>query len=78
MRVTIMPSDRHMEDMIDAALADTFPASDPPFFVASAPDIKARAAAPTHGRTRSAADDSPAKNSVEGRKDRRRSEAKRR
>jgi hypothetical protein len=59
-----------MEDMIDAALADTFPASDPPFFVASAPDIKARA--------RPAADDSPAKNSVEGRKDRRRSEAKRR
>jgi hypothetical protein len=68
MRVTIMPSDRHMEDMIDAALADTFPASDPPFFVASAPDIKAR----------SPANDSRAKNSVEGRKDRRRSEAKRR
>jgi hypothetical protein len=56
--------------MIDAALADTFPASDPPFFVASAPDIKARA--------RPAADDSPAKNPVEGRKDRRRSAAKRR
>lgn len=26
--------DRHLDDRIDAALADTFPASDPPFFMA--------------------------------------------
>lgn len=50
-----MAPDRHLEDLIDAALAETFPASDPPFFVAAPRRVKARKATGSRGRARSAA-----------------------
>ena len=31
--VGVSPMDRHLDARVDAALADTFPASDPPFFM---------------------------------------------
>jgi hypothetical protein len=31
-----MAKQRHLDELVDIALADTFPASDPPFFVGGA------------------------------------------
>jgi hypothetical protein len=42
-----MSEEKHIEDKIDEALAETFPASDPPYFVASPPKAEPAAKKPS-------------------------------